>query len=518
MRTFLAALLTLLCFIPAGAVTVSVYHTSDVHGWYSARPAKWDPENSTRTIGGFAALSSLLRTEKNPYILLDSGDMFQGTPEGNFTRGMASVQLMNKLGYAAADVGNHDYDYTEANLKVLISSAAFPFLGANVYYKDSGAHADYLKPYVIVERAGERIAVLGIVGRHTATSTLPSNVSHLVFGDEAAETAKWMAEIRKERPDAIVVLAHLGIGGPYGGQKVDISTLTLSDEQTAYGTVPLARNAEGAAVVLGGHNHTGLLGGYVDRTSGVLLGESYWGLTDVTKVDLNFDDATGKFTGAAAKLVPLWTDVTGEDSEVTAMIKGFKAEADVEMDKPLGECAVDLGTSKAGLDSDIGNWFTDAMRRQAGTDAAFQNTAGIRAELRKGPVKMRDIYQVMPFENTLVKLTMTGDQLVRLLTDNLRGGRSKLQLSGLTVKMSGGTDGAHEMITIEKDGREITPGEKLTVATNNYLTTGGTGGKVFGQAEKSEDTMQPIRDLLIKDIKENPIKELPAGGRIIRAN
>ncbi len=131
---------------------------------------------------------------------------------------------------------------------------------------------------------------------------------------------------------------------------------------------------------------------------------------------------------------------------------------------------------------------------------------------------MRDIYQVMPFENTLVKLTMTGDQLVRLLTDNLRGGRSKLQLSGLTVKMSGGTDGAHEMITIEKDGREITPGEKLTVATNNYLTTGGTGGKVFGQAEKSEDTMQPIRDLLIKDIKENPIKELPAGGRIIRAN
>ena len=111
MRTFLAAVIALLCLIPAGASTVSVYHTSDVHGWYSARPAKWDPANSTRTIGGFAALSSLLKSEKNPYILLDSGDMFQGTPEGNYSKGMASVVLMNKLGYAAADVGNHDYDY-----------------------------------------------------------------------------------------------------------------------------------------------------------------------------------------------------------------------------------------------------------------------------------------------------------------------------------------------------------------------------------------------------------------------
>jgi len=79
-------------------------------------------------------------------------------------------------------------------------------------------------------------------------------------------------------------------------------------------------------------------------------------------------------------------------------------------------------------------WFTDAMRRQSGADIAFQNTAGIRAEMKKGPVKMRDIYQVMPFENTLVKLTMTGAQLKELLTDNLRGGKSKLQLSGVTAK------------------------------------------------------------------------------------
>ncbi|HBA61616.1 MAG TPA: hypothetical protein DCZ92_12535 [Elusimicrobia bacterium] len=507
MKTLLSLLFSVSFFSPAVAGTVAVYHTSDVHGWYSARAVK----GSTRTIGGFAALSSLLKTEKNPYLLLDSGDMFQGTPEGNYTRGMASIVLMNKLGYSAADVGNHDYDYGEDNLKVLIASAAFPMLGANVYYKDSGKHADYLKPYIIVEKGGERIAILGIAGKHTATSTLPSNVKHLNFGDEAAETAKWMKEILTKRPDAVVILAHIGLGSG-SGQKLDISTFAFSDSEAAYGTIPVARAARGAAVVLGGHNHAGSLKGYTDKGSNTLIGESFWGLTDVTKVSLNFDDSTGKFKSATAELIPLWVDKTGEDQEITALIKDFSREVDVIMDKPLGESAVDLGHSKDGLDSPIGNWFTDAMRRQSGTDIALQNSAGIRSDMKKGVIRMRDIYQVMPFENTLVKLTMTGDQIKRLISENMSGGRAKLQVSGITVRFK--TEPFE--LTVEKDGRELKPDEKLTVATNNYLTTGGTGGKVFGEAEKSEDTMQPIRDLLVKDISERPVKELPVPGRLVR--
>ncbi|PIU19721.1 MAG: hypothetical protein COT18_06030 [Elusimicrobia bacterium CG08_land_8_20_14_0_20_59_10] len=515
MNIFLTLLVSVFLVSPTLAGTVSIYHTGDVHGWYSARAAKWNAEDPSRKIGGFAALSALLKTEKNPYLLLDSGDMFQGTPEGNYTRGMASIMLMNKLGYAAAGVGNHDYDYGEDNLKVLIASAAFPLLGANVYYKDSGKNADYLKPYMITEKGGERIAILGIAGEHTATSTLPANVKHLVFADEPAETARWMKEILKKRPDAVVILAHIGIG-PFSGRKLDLSTFTFSDAEAAHGTIPVARASGGAAVVLGGHNHTGLLKGYTEKGSGTLIGESFWGLTDVTKVDLHFDDSTGKFTGATAELIPLWLDKTGEDPGITAMIETFSKTVDVEMNKPLGKSAVDLPSSRDGLDSPIGNWFTDAMRRQSGADIAFQNSAGIRSDLKKGVIKMRDIYQVMPFENTLVMLTMTGDQIKKLLADNLRGGRSGLQVSGLTVKFGKAAADKTRELTLEREGRDIKPGEKFTVATNNYLTTGGTGGKIFGEAEKSEDTMRTIRDLLIKDISAHPVTELPEGGRLLR--
>ena len=162
------------CLSRPGTLTISVYHTSDVHGWYSSRSAKWDKENSTRAIGGFPALSALVKKEKNPWLLLDSGDMFQGTPEGNFTKGMATVALMNRLGYSAALVGNHDYDYGEESLKAMVSSASFAMLGANVYRKEDGKSASYLRPYTIVERAGKKIAVLGLAGKHTATSTLPA--------------------------------------------------------------------------------------------------------------------------------------------------------------------------------------------------------------------------------------------------------------------------------------------------------------------------------------------------------
>ncbi len=511
----LLAFLTFAARPDLSALTISVYHTSDVHGWYSARPARWDKENSTRTIGGFAALSSLVAKDKNPHILLDSGDTFQGTPEGSLTRGIASAVLMNQLGYSASAVGNHEYDYNEDNLKLMISSCSFPWLGANVYVKATGEHPSYLKPYTIIETAGKKIAVIGLAGKHTSTSAFPLYVNHLEFRDEPQEAAKWTEEVKKFNPDAIIILVHLGFGAGVG-PKTDISTWTFTNEETAYGTLPIARAAKGANVVIGGHNHVGLMKGYYDKESGVLIAESYYGLTDVSKIDLEFDDTTGKFKGATDQLIPLWTDTTGEDPKVTETIKKFSSVVEKEMAKPLGESETDLGFDAEGLNSPIGNWMTDAMRRQAGTELAFQNTAGIRSDMKKGVLTMRDIYQVMPFENTMVTLKMTGEQLKKLLTDNLRGGRAKMQMSGLTVKFKLTPEGKPADLVLERDGKTVAPDAEFTVVTNNYLTAGGSGGKVFSEGKEIKDTMLPVRDFLIKDIKETSPLKLPAGPRFIK--
>jgi 2',3'-cyclic-nucleotide 2'-phosphodiesterase (5'-nucleotidase family) len=376
-----------------------------------------------------------------------------------------------------------------------------------------------VKPYKVFERGGKRIAVLGLAGEHTATSTLPLNVNHLEFRDEAGEAARWTKEIKALKPDAIVVLAHFGVCGRFNSQKVDISTWTAGELERYCGrggTLAVARAAEGADVVFGGHNHTGLLKGYYDKESSTLLAESFYGLTDVTRVELEFDEGTGALKSSSARLLPLWTDEAGQDPEMKKIIAAFSAETDKEMDKKLGEAAGDLGHSPEGLDSGIGNWMTDAMRDYAKADMAFQNTAGIRSELKKGPVRMREIYQVMPFENTLVTVTLTGAQVEKLMRDNLSGGKARLQVSGLKVSFGPGKGGK---VLLERGGRAIKPGDKFKVVTNNYLTTGGTGGKTFTEGEGLTDTMVPVRDALVSAVRSAGTISAPAdAGRIVRLN
>jgi len=213
MKAILGFLLFLSALTPLHASTVVVYHTSDVHGGYSAEKAKWDKENPDRLIGGFAALSSLVGKETAPYLLIDSGDTFQGTAAGNFSKGMASVELMNRLGYVALVPGNHDFDYGIPVLRDMAVKANFPLLGANMYDKTSCRQVKakngkkesekcervgFVEPFTVVKRGGHRIVILGIAGTHTATSTLPSNVKDIKFGSEPKETEKWVKKIEKE--------------------------------------------------------------------------------------------------------------------------------------------------------------------------------------------------------------------------------------------------------------------------------------------------------------------------------
>ncbi|MBI4655665.1 MAG: bifunctional metallophosphatase/5'-nucleotidase [Elusimicrobia bacterium] len=502
------------------AKTILIYHTSDVHGWYSSKEAAWDKENPKRKIGGFAALASLLKKEKNPYVLLDSGDTYQGTPEGNFTKGMATIMLMNQLGYAACAAGNHEYDYGEENFKNLASSATFPFLGANVYYKETAKPVEYLKPYTIVEKNGKKIGVIGLAGKHTSITTLPSNVKHLEFRDETAQSYVWTQEIKKQNPDVIVILLHEGTDPSISLQKADMTSWTPDKKQASFGTIAVARSSKGADVVLGGHLHTGIFNGYFDKESSTLISESFWGLTDVTRIDLEFDDATGKFKSASAKLIPLWIDETGEDEKILETIESFSAVVNKEMDRVIGKTEIEINETLPGsgkFDSPIGNWFCDILRKHAKTDIAVQNTGGIRSYLKKGDIRIRDIYHIMPFENTLVTFKITGRQLENMMRENLRPERSKMQVSGIKVRFRMSSERKPVEIYIERNGKKVNPEDEFTIATNNYLTSGGFGEKFISEIKEIADTMIPIRDALIKGVAEaRTISKQPDSGRIIK--
>ncbi len=496
------------------SLEISIYHTSDVHGMYFSRKTSWDKENPERLIGGFSALKSLIDKDQNPYIILDSGDMFQGTPEGNITKGKASIDVMNLIGYSAVTIGNHDYDFGEDNLKYLVSIAKFPFLGANIYVKKTGKPVDYAKPWIIINKMGKKIAILGISGEHTKISTLPLYVKHLEFKNENKEVAKYIKEIEKEKPDAIIVLAHIGISGEFSQKMIDISTYTLSNEK--HTTVGLARAAKKANLILGGHNHTGLLKGWKDPQTGTMICESYWGLTHVTKAVLEFDDETEKLKDVRCELIPLYIDETGENEKVLKLLEEISTFTAKKMDIKIGEAKEDINFESNFFDTPIGNFVTDITRWKINADIGFQNAGGVRNVINKGDIKFRDVYQVMPFENTIVKLKMKGTQIYDVIRDNLKTNRTSMYVSGITVKYKI-NEGKIAEIIIEKDGRPLDMEKEYIVATNNYLVSGGSGGRVFTNVEKDkvEDTYISVRDAIIEYISKNKEIFKPDVGRFI---
>ena len=559
MKILSSILLALAMAIPASAETVVIYHTSDVHGGCSVHQAKRNGEQ--KDIGGFAALSALVQKEKNPYMLLDSGDTFQGTPEGNFSKGMATVELMNQLGYSAMVPGNHDFDYGMDVLKNMAKHFNFPVLATNMYSKATKKTPGFMYPYIIRIVGGHKIAILGIVGTHTATSTLPANVKDYYFGNEAQEALKWVKIITKtEKPDAIIVLAHIGLGGPFGGKRVNPKiTPDLEKEMEKSGTLAVARAIKGyPAVIMGGHNHTGLNTSYKDEKSGILLVESGSSLYNVSRVELEFDDNTGKLINTSGKLVELWLEDlkdpesaaayekasaalkeawdnnTGGNAAIQPIIKKYKDSADAVMNQEISytNVALDRNFRNPGIDNMAGDWFADAMRRQTKSDIGVQNSGGVRTNIAKGKITYRDIYQIMPFDNTLVVTELTGKQVFDMVNDSihLKGGNptTTLQFSGLRAewKISEADASKTEVIKVELCGTTcdsenpvfspVDYSAKYRVATNNYLVGGGNGGKIIGQGKVTENNERVLRDYLIDDLKENPVKTAPIGPRLVQ--
>jgi len=537
MKLLSSIFLSLALAMPASAGTVVIYHTSDVHGGYSVHQAKRNGEQ--KPIGGFAALASLIHKEKNPYLLLDSGDTFQGTPEGNFSKGAATVELMNLLGYSAMVPGNHDFDYGIDVLKKMAKGFNFPVLSTNMYEKATKKTPSFTHPYTIRIVGGYKIAILGIVGTHTATSTLPANVKDYYFGDETKEAKKWVKKImRKEKPDAIIILAHFGLGGPYGGKRTEVKQILPEMEQS--GTLAVARAIKGyPAVIFGGHNHSAFYTSYKDEQSGILLTESGSHLYNASRVELEFDDETRKLKNTSGKLIELWTEDTGSEEYVLPTIQKYKDEADAVMNQEISYTDIDLDRNfrDGGIDNMAGDWFADAMRRQAKTDIGVQNSGGVRTNIAKGKITFRDVYQIMPFDNTLVVTELTGQQVFDMVNKSihLKGGQptTTLQFSGIKAawKVKEENAAANEPAktevievslcgnTCDSENPVFTPidyTKTYRIATNNYLVGGGNGGDILGQGNIKEDNQRVLRDYLIDDLKANPVKVAPYGPRLVQ--
>jgi 5'-nucleotidase/UDP-sugar diphosphatase len=473
-----------------GVVRLDILAVNDFHGALAA--AGKNP--------GAASLAAFLKAEwaKNPggTLIVSAGDMFQGTPDSNLLHGKTVVEVMNAVGFDAMALGNHEFDWGLNVLKERKAQAAFPMLSANLFDKNSGRRADLVPSYVIIERQGVKIAVVGFTTPDTALTTNPRNVEGFVFADPAATLKVLLPELKAQGAGLVVALGHLASypGEVPAGEAADLAAAAAGD----------------LAAVISAHSHLKVAG----KVAGVPVVQGYYNGRAVAGVSLAVSTKSGEILGSMAwvKDVP---PGYAADKQVTAIVAASQSEIAPVKGLVLGRTAIALSHDRYRLSS-LGQWATDAMRQAARADIALYNGGGLRTGLAAGTVTLGDMYTVMPFDDNLQVAEMTGAQVLAALEYGIANAKyGTLQFSGLTVEYRATAPAGHRVVTATlADGRTLAAGETYRVAVSDFLLAGGDGYDMVKAAGRHADTFKTLRDVLAEAVRKAGVLRFPGDGRL----
>lgn len=457
-RIVLVCLLWWFILAPCGyanQVDLKIFYINDFHGF--AEP--YQPTGSASPLGGIAYLAGAVDEVrgKQPSLLLSAGDMIQGNAWANLFRGKSTLDVMNAMKFDAMVVGNHEFDFGPAVLKKRVAQARFPILGANV----KGMRA--LKPYVIKNLSGVRVAIIGVVTPETPVATHPRNVAGLTFSTPETAVQQCLTEL-KGRADIILVLSHCGF---------------QADKE-------LAARVPAIDVIVGGHSHTKIT--RPEQAGRTIIVQAWEHAKALGVLTLHIQDR--KIVGFEGALEEISPTTGPPNRRVQEIVAGYARQTQARLNRPIGETPVDLeGQHVRERETNLGNFVADVMRETAGAEAALINGGTIRTGIPQGIITVKNIYDVLPFDNYLVAISLTGAQLKQAL----EYGVSRLeepvgsfpQVSGLTFAYSRSAPAGSRVKDITIGGRPWEAEKEYVVATNDYLVAGGDGYTAFGEALKS---------------------------------
>ncbi len=499
---------------PLSPLRLTLVGTNDLHGWVL------EQRDGELEFGGLALLSSYLEVlrAENPggVVLVDAGDLFQGTLVSNLSEGAVVIDALNRLGYDAASIGNHEFDYGPVGpapsatdpsmdpfgaLKARIAQAHFPLLSGNIYEKETGLRPSWLTGdgSVIVERHGVKVGLFGLTTPQTPTTTLPINVASLRFGSLAPEAMAAAQRLRDQGADVVVAVVHAGGRCRDCLHPHDLSSCDLDTSEVfeMLRTIP-----EGTVdAVVAGHTHA-RIGHFVN---GAAVIES-WALGRAFGViELSIDPATKKVLADQTRIqsgieVCETVDPASKSCDPKAVqattatepatFHGHVMRPDPALVAQL-QPAIDAVASKQNLvlgvevprglgrdyeaESALGSFLADSLRAMTKADVALLNPGGLRADLKQGPLTYGRVYEVMPFDNQLATLDLSGEQLKRVLVAAYGSHKGVFQVSGVEVKLDRCPTPDRLKSVVLSNGRAVEPRGRYRVVMPDFLARGGDG-------------------------------------------
>lgn len=467
---------------PSGRIHLVILHTNDVHGQVLTRKATWIDKEHPPLVGGLPRVAAYVDSVREGaqhtgagVIVLDAGDWYQGTPEGLVDEGLGFVQALALVGYDAMCVGNHEFDRGVANVERLIREAKLPAVCANLYVKATGKPVDWVPPYRIIERKGIKIGIVGLVTPATPEITHP-DAKALDFTDPAKALARVKAELAG-KVDWIVPLTHLGLD---------------HDRR-------LARSDPDLALIVGGHSHTYLKQGVLEGTTRIVQTGSK--ASAVGRVDVWLDPTTRKIVDLRASMIDLNDEPPTEfrNAKLEAQCKKLSDQSVERMKDVVGELEVALMRSNSPLSSSTaGNLIADSVREYAQADVGLMNRGGIRCDLPAGKVTRRDVFEIVPFDNYISVLTLTGAELHEMIRRAVEGtAHSGLEVSGLEIEVAVDAAGKRHLVGLKIGGKAYDAKATYRVAMNSFMADGGDA-----YLEKKDSTSRVDDQLFLRDVLE----------------
>ncbi len=484
--------------VPEGAdvMRLSVVFTNDIHGGIDRTGATFMNREFPPPLGGAASavtyierLRALAEEGGGHVLLVDQGDIFQGTPVGNYRKGEAVVDYFNLVGLDAWTLGNHDFDEGSENLWHLIEMAEMPVLSANLRWTDSGEPVEGVLPYIIKDYDGIKVAIIGITTTDTPKMAFPKHVAGLDFLPAIDITARYVEEVRALGADIVIVSGHMGL--PYDPlvgyeelledeEREDAgSREPLEDRKWGANAMEVGHAVPGIDAFFGGHIHKGFDKPWEDPSTHTLFFQTYGRGSGVGHVDLLIDRKSKTLVGYETPsyrgdLITLFEDEWWPNPEASEIITAMVADAEAGMDKVIGTANVDLTRGGDG-ETRMGNLVCDAMREEVAADFAFTNLGGIRDEIPAGAVSPRQVFRVLPFGNTLVVFEVGGRLLKEIIEYRVSGDHHGVYMSGAKITYSKTRPDYDRITHLTIGGEQWDPDATYRIVTTDFLASGNAG-------------------------------------------
>ena len=471
---------------PTGTRFLRIIATNDFHGALEPRP---DAAGVRR--GGAAYVATALeraRKECAPScetLLLDAGDLFQGTPASNLSYGRPVVDYYNRMGYAASALGNHEFDWGTDTLRARMRQAKFGIFGANVRYTD-GRDVKWIPNDTIVTRGKTKIGIIGVSTVSTPTTTRAANVVGLRFDDPAPIVDSIGPALRKRGAAFVIVIAH---AGAFCG-----TTGTVSCAGEIVDFAGKLRTKVDA--IVSGHTHS--LVNTVVNGIPIVQARSSGRALDVLDLPLS-----GENLPVRHEVREIAVDTLTPMPAIDSIVQKAVARVAPLVNRRVATIPTTL--ARQGSQYPLGNLIADAQRWAGKGDVAIMNNGGIRTELRAGEATYGSLFEIQPFGNVLYSLTMTGTQLRSLLEAMLGKNQVDDHVSGLTVRYDPSKPKGSRIVSVTMaDGAPLSDTRTYNVVMNDFLATGGEGYNASGRASSSRPLNIVDLDALIDYLRTLP--------------